>query len=75
MMPATEAQTTSVEISTSLLDHLRARHPDKSDREMIEDIVQIDLGFKALRQSQKRNALSEAGATDLGVRAVHKTPR
>jgi hypothetical protein len=68
MPPATA--TTAIEIDTSLLERLRARHPGKADREMIEDIAQIDLGFSMLRQAKERNALSEAEATELGVRAV-----
>ena len=67
---ATAAATTAIEIDTSLLERLRARHPGKADREMIEDIAQIDLGFSMLRQAKERNALSEAEATELGVRAA-----
>ena len=70
MPPATA--TTAIEIDTSLLQRLRTRHPGKADREMIEDIAQIDLGFSMLRQAKERNALSEAEATELGVRAAHE---
>jgi hypothetical protein len=70
MPPATA--TTIIEIDTSLVERLRARHPGKADREMIEDIAQIDLGFSLLRQAQERNALSETEATELGVRAARE---
>jgi|NGEPerStandDraft_8_1074529.scaffolds.fasta_scaffold38912_2 hypothetical protein len=63
-MPQT-ASTTVIEVDTSLLERLRARHPGKADREMIEDIAQIDLGFSMLRQAQERNALNEDEATAL----------
>jgi len=73
-MPQT-APTTVIELDTSLLERPRARHPGKADREMIEDIAQIDLGFSMLRQAQERNALSEDEATELGVHAVHEARR
>ncbi|MGC2374145.1 MAG: hypothetical protein WA484_09755 [Solirubrobacteraceae bacterium] len=73
-MPQT-ASTTVIEVDTSLLERLRARHPGKADREMIEDMAQIDLGFSMLRQAQERNALGEDDATELGVRAVREARR
>lgn len=66
------AATTSVEIDSELLARLRERWPEKSDRQLIEDLVLIQLGFAALRGSQQRNALSEEEAVELGVRAVHE---
>jgi hypothetical protein len=66
------SKTATIEIDAVLLDRLRTRHPGKGDREMIEDIARIDLGFSMLRQSQLRNALSEDDALRLGVRAVHE---
>jgi hypothetical protein len=62
--------TTAIEIDTTLLDRLRARHPGKGDREMIEDIARIDLGFSMLRQTQERSALSEDEAIRLGIEAI-----
>lgn len=64
------AATTSVDIDSELLERLRGRWPDKPDRQLIEDLVLIQLGFAALRDSQQRNALSEEEALELGVRAV-----
>ncbi len=70
-----QSPTTSVEIDSQLLARLRQRWPEKSDRQLIEDLVHIQLGFAALRRSQQRNALSEEEAVELGVRAVHETRR
>lgn len=64
------AATTSVEIDSNLLARLRNRWPDKPDRRLIEDLVLIQLGFAAQRDSQQRNGLSEDEALELGVRAV-----
>jgi hypothetical protein len=72
---APASATTAIEIDTSLLERLRTRHPGKADREMIEDMAQVDLGFSLLRQAQERNALSEDEASELGVRAVHEARR
>jgi hypothetical protein len=66
------ASTTNVEIDTQLLARLRERHPGKDDRSLIEDLAKIELGFAAIRESQKRNALTEDEATELAVRAVHE---
>lgn len=73
MPPATA--TTTVEIDTSLLECLRARHPGKADRAMIEDIARIDLGFSILRQAKQRNALTEGEAMELGVGAAQEARR
>ncbi len=70
-----QSPTTSVEIDSELLVRLRERRPDKSDRQLIEDLVHIQLGFVALRRSQQRNALSEEEAVELGVRAVQEARR
>lgn len=67
--------TTNVEIDADLLARLRERHPGKDDRSLIEDLARIELGFGAVRDAQKRNALSEDEATELGVQAVHEARR
>jgi hypothetical protein len=64
--------TTSVEIDSELLARLRDRHPGKNDRSLIEDLARIELGFAALREAQKRNALDEDEAPEIAVRAVHE---
>jgi hypothetical protein len=69
------ATTTRVEIDSELLARLRARHPAKDDRALIEDLARVDLGFNALRTAQQRNALGEQDATDLAVHAVHDSRR
>jgi hypothetical protein len=67
--------TTHVEIDTDLLARLRERHPGKDDRSLIEDMARIELGFAAVRDAQKRNALTEEEAIELGVQAVHEARR
>ncbi len=69
------ATTTRVEIDSELLARLRARHPAKDDRALIEDLARVDLGFNALRAAQQRNALGEQDAADLAVHAVHESRR
>ncbi|MGI8661271.1 MAG: hypothetical protein ACR2LH_09640 [Thermoleophilaceae bacterium] len=65
---AAAAATTRVEIDSELLARLRARHPGKDDRALVEDLARVDLGFNALRAAQQRNALAEQDAADLAVR-------
>lgn len=69
------APTTRVDIDSELLSCLRMRHPGKDDRELIEDLARIDLGFVTLRNAQRRNALDEDQAVELGVRAVQDARR
>jgi hypothetical protein len=71
MAPAT----TRVEIDSELLARLRARHPAKDDRALIEDLARVDLGFNALRVAQQRNALAEPDAADLAVHALRESRR
>jgi hypothetical protein len=66
------AATTRIEIDTDLLARLRARHPGRDDRALIEQLARVDLGFAAMRDAQKRSALGEHDATNLAVRAVHE---
>ncbi len=67
--------TTHVEIDSELLARLRARHPGKADRALIEDLARVDLGFEALRATQQRNALGEREASDLALGAVRDARR
>lgn len=69
------AATTSIEIDSELLGRLRARHPGKDDRVLIEELARVDLGFAALRNAQKRNAMDEQDASDLAVRAAREARR
>ena len=67
--------TTRVEIDSELLERLRARHPGKDDRELIEDLARVELGFNALHAAQQRNALAEDEAAELALRAVRESRR
>jgi len=69
------ASTTSIQIDTQLLERLRARHPGKDDRELIEDLARIELGFATIREVQQRNAVPEDEAMAEAVRAVHNARR
>lgn len=64
-----------MEIDTKLLEQLRERDPEKSDRELLEDLAVIALGFETIRRVQERNAA--AGVDDdkvmaEAVKAVHE---
>jgi hypothetical protein len=48
--------TTRVEIDTDLLDRLRQRRPEKSDRELLESAARIQLGREATARVRKRFA-------------------
>jgi hypothetical protein len=66
------AATTTVEIDTALLERLRERSPGKSDRELLEDIATITLGFETIARVQQRNAdADEDEVMAEAVKAVH----
>ncbi len=67
--------TTRAEIDSELLKRLRARHPGKDDRELIEDLARVELGFNGLHAVQQRNALAEDEAAELALRAVRESRR
>ena len=62
--------TVQVEFDGELLSRLRARHPGKSDRELLERLAVIHLGIADLRESQRRNAVPEDEVMEQAVRAV-----
>ena len=64
------ATTVQVEIDGELLSRLRAQHPGKTGRELLERLASMELGIAALRESQRDNALGEDEAMDLALRAV-----
>jgi hypothetical protein len=64
--------TTTVEIDSDLLDRLRAREPGKDDRALLEELARVRLGFEALRESQRLNAVDEDEAMTQAVTAVHE---
>lgn len=66
------ATTTRVDIDSELLSRLRARHPGKSDRELLERLAIIELGMATLRESQHRSADPEEVVLEEAVRAVHE---
>jgi hypothetical protein len=71
----TGSPTTTVEVDSELLEALRERRPEKSDRELVESLAKITLGRETLRRVQERSTLSEEEAIALGVRAVHEARR
>jgi hypothetical protein len=48
--------TTTVEIERELLDRLRKRRPEKSDRELVESLARIQLGREASARVKERFA-------------------
>jgi hypothetical protein len=46
--------TTSVEIDSELLERLRKRRPEKSDRELVESVARIQLGREASDRARER---------------------
>lgn len=65
--------TTSIEIDNGLLGRLRERHPGKADRELIEDLARIELGFAAVGEVRVVGGVGDQLAIDEAVRAVHET--
>jgi hypothetical protein len=51
--------TTTVEIDSDLLARLRERSPGKSDRELLEELATVTLGFETIQRVRQRTA--EAG--------------
>jgi hypothetical protein len=66
------ATTVRVDFDGDLLASLRARRPGTDDRTLLEELARIQLGFEAIAESQRRNALSEEEANELAVRAVRE---
>ena len=64
--------TTSVQFDSDLLEKLRARHPGKGDRALLEDLARVALGFEALHESQRLNAVDEDEALAQAVKAVRE---
>ncbi len=72
--------TTTVEIDSDLLSRLRKRSPGKSDREMLERVARIQLGFETIRRVQERSAAAGVDDDDdevmaEAVRGVHESRR
>ncbi len=68
--------TTRVEIDTNLLDRLRKRRPERSDRELLESAVRIQLGREAIARVRKRFAGVPMEEIEReAVKAVHEARR
>jgi len=68
--------TTRVEIDTDLLDRLRKRRPERSDRELLESAARIQLGREAIARVRKRFAgVSMEEIEHEAVKAVHEARR
>jgi hypothetical protein len=70
--------TTTVEIDSDLLTRLRERSPGKSDRELLEDLAVVTLGFETIHRVQRRTAKAGVDQAEIereAVRAVHKHRR
>jgi hypothetical protein len=48
--------TTTIEIDSDLLARLRKRSPGKSDRELLENLAAVTLGFETIHRVQRRTA-------------------
>ena len=69
------ATTVTVDIDAQLLERLRALHPGKTDREMVERLAAIELGRDALVHMQHPDADPEEVVVEEAVRAVHEVRR
>jgi len=68
--------TTRVEIDTDLLDRLRKRRPERSDRELLESAVRIQLGRETIARVRKRSAGVPMEQVEReAVKAVHEARR
>jgi hypothetical protein len=70
--------TTTVEIDSDLLARLRERSPGKSDRELLEDLAAVTLGFETIGRVRQRTAdagVDEQEIEDEAVRVVRKHRR
>lgn len=56
MHPMAGSPTTTVEVDTELLERLRKRRPEKSDRELLESVARIQLGREASARVKERFA-------------------
>jgi hypothetical protein len=70
--------TTTVEIDSDLLTRLRERSPGKSDRELLEDLAAVTLGFETIHRIQRRTAnagIDQDEIEDSAVRVVRENRR
>jgi hypothetical protein len=70
------AATTTVEIDSNLLERLRQRRPAKSDRELLESVVRIQLGREASdRAAERFQGVSSDEIEREAVKAVREVRR
>lgn len=62
--------TTVVEIDSELFERLRQRSPGKSDRETLERVARIQVGFETIRRVQERNAAAGVDDDEVMTEAV-----
>lgn len=70
--------TTTVEIDSDLLARLRDRSPGKNDRELLEDLATVTLGFEAIQRVRQRTAdagVDQQEIEDEAVRVVRERRR
>jgi hypothetical protein len=70
--------TTMVEIDNNLLARLRERSPGKNDRELLEDLAVVTLGFDTIHRVQRRTAEAGIDQEEIereAVRAVRENRR
>jgi len=68
--------TTTVEIDSALLERLRERWPDKSDRELVESAARIRLGQEATARARKAfEGVASAEIEREAVKAVREVRR
>ncbi|MFZ0973991.1 MAG: hypothetical protein WAN22_17300 [Solirubrobacteraceae bacterium] len=66
------ATTVQVEIDGELLSRLRARHPGKTHRELIERLAIVDLGMAVLRENPRQDTDPGEMVLAEAVQAVHE---
>jgi hypothetical protein len=59
-----------VEIDLALLERLRKRRPEQSDRELVEGVARIELGFEAIHRLQERTAAAGTDQAEIDAEAV-----
>lgn len=70
--------TTTVQIDSDLLARLRKRSPGRTDRDLLEDLATVTLGFETIRRVQRRTAeagVDQQAIEDEAVRVVREHRR
>jgi hypothetical protein len=70
--------TAIVEFDLELLQRLRKRRPEQNDRELLERVARIELGFEAIHRAQERTVAAGTDQVEIereairGVREVRR---